>query len=271
MKKEIKIAFVVLVGFVSLLWFAKPLEEYLSRELFEERIAKKISGIVVKLILIALMIGLIRKIRLLDFSGLSRWKEFENKQAMLIPLAIIGMGIFGNWRAYLDTDTTFLLLFILSTLAVGVVEEFTFRGLIFPLFIRYFKNLNRPIIISAVLSSLMFGLLHFINLFSEPENISGVTSQVIFATSIGVFFCGLMLRTKNILIPCILHALVNFSFGTGELKQSVVEFAEIEEISGINWSSVLPTMIFFSFIFLGGVYMILQTDRKSIIRKLEQG
>ena len=78
------------------------------------------------------------------------------------------------------------------------------------------------------------------------NKISGVTSQVFFATSIGVFFCGLMVRTKNILIPCPLHALVNFSFGTVELKQSVEEVVEIEEKSRLNWSSVLPTMIFFA-------------------------
>jgi membrane protease YdiL (CAAX protease family) len=270
MKKEIKIAIVVLIGFLSFLWLEKPLREYLTLTLFEEKIAKQISSITIRIILIAITFGLIKKLRLIDFTGLNYWQNLKNIQAVMIVLAFIIIGISGNWTTYKGTKLELLILFALSTFAVGIVEELAFRGTIFPLLIKSFKKTNRPILISALLSSLMFGLVHFINLFSQPENIIGIISQVFFATAIGVFFCGLMVRTENILIPCIIHALVNFSFGAGELKQSIKEISDIEEVSVINWNSLIPTTIFFSFIFIGGIYMILKTDKEAILDSLKQ-
>ncbi len=269
MKKEIKISIIVLIGFLSFLWLEKPLKEYLSLNLFEEEIAKQISSITIRTILIITAIGVIKKLRLIDFTGLNSWQRFRNIQAVIIAFGFIIMGMTGNWTTYTNTKIELLVLFALSTCVVGIVEEFVFRGTIFPLFIKSFKIKNRPILTSAVLSSLMFGIVHFINLFSQPENIIGITSQVFFATAIGVFFCGLMVRTENILIPCIVHALVNFSFGAGELKQSIEDISDIEEVSGINWNSLVPTTIFFSFIFIGGIYMILKTDKARILDTLD--
>ena len=270
MKKEIKIAVVVLIGFLSFLWLEKPLREYLSLNLFEEEIAKQISSITIRTILIITTLWLIKKLRLIDFTGLNPWRSVTNIQAATIAFGFIIIGITANWTAYINAKIELLILFALSTLAVGIVEELVFRGTIFPLFIKSFEVSNRPILLSTVLSSLMFGIVHFINLFSQPENIIGITSQVFFATSIGVFFCGLMVRTENILIPCIVHALVNFSFGAGELKQSIEDIADIEEVSGINWSSIVPTTIFFTFIFIGGIYMILKTDKEKILNTLKK-
>ena len=271
MKKEAQIAIVVLIGFLSLLWLEKPFREFLSIELFEERMAKQISSITVRTFLIAIALMLINKFRLLTFTGLNAWKKVRNLQAVLIAFAIVVLGIVSSWSIYVNAEIGLLTLFALSTLAVGIVEEFVFRGTIFPLMIKSFKETNRPLLIAAVLSSLMFGLVHFINIFSQPENIVGITSQVFFATSIGVFFCGVMVRTENILIPIILHALVNFGFSAGELEVSIGEAATTAETdsSGINWNSIIPTTIFFSFILMGGIYMISKTDKAPILSKLE--
>ena len=159
-------------------------------------------------------------------------------------------------------------IFLLKTLSVGFYEEFIFRGVAFPILIKAFNNKN-AILISAVLSSFIFGLVHYVNLIGDPDNFAGITNQVFFATSIGVFFCGIMVRTENILVPVILHTLVNFGFGSSELIEVVEETAQVAEDNGINWSSVIPTTIFFTFIFLSGVFMILKSDTKSILQKLE--
>lgn len=269
MKKEIKIAIVVLIGFLSFLWLEKPLREYLSMNLFEEQIAKQISSIIIRTILIVVVFILIKRFRQINFTGLNNWKKWNNAQALVVVTAFIMMGLFQNWNIYINTRIPLLILFATSTVAVGIVEELAFRGTIFPLFIKSFKKTKRPIMMSAVLSSLIFGLIHLVNLHSRPENLSGIASQVFFATSIGVFFCGLMIRTENILIPCIVHALINLSFGAGELKQSMDEVSKIEETNGIDWNSVIPTTIFFSFILIGGIYMILRTEEELILNKLE--
>jgi membrane protease YdiL (CAAX protease family) len=269
MKREIKIAILVFFGFLSFLWFEKPLRELLVEILLEKQLAKEISGITIRLMLISIIFFIINKLRLTTFTGLNSWQKVRNLQAILIPMAFIILGIANNWSTYAKTEIHLLLLFIISTFAVGIVEEFAFRGTIFPLLIKSFINAKQPIVISAVMSSLMFGLIHFINIFSQPENIIGITSQVFFATSIGVFFCGLLVRTENLLIPSAFHALVNFSFGAGELNQSVKEISGIKEAANLNLNSIVPTTIFFSFIFISGIFMILKTDKEVILKKLK--
>lgn len=60
MKREISIAIIILMCFLSFLWLEKPLREYLSLELFEENIAKQISSIIIRTILIIVSFILIK-------------------------------------------------------------------------------------------------------------------------------------------------------------------------------------------------------------------
>jgi len=269
MKKELKIATIIFIGFLSFLWIEKPLRELLSSFQIDYLTAKYSSGLVVRVILIYLAFLLVKKLKFEKFTGLDSLRKYTNIQAIFIPLMFILMGLFSNWNTYYNSEIHTLLLFGLSVLAVGVVEEFIFRGTIFPLCIKALKNSRRPILIGAILSSSLFGIVHFINLFSQPDNLIGITSQVFFALSIGVFFSGLMVRTENIIIPAFIHALVNFSFGSGELKTVVEDISVVNEGMGVNWSSVIPTTMFFAFIMAGGVYMILNCNEKSIMQKLE--
>lgn len=269
MKKEFKIAILIFIGFLSFLWIEKPLRELLSSFQIDDLTAKYSSGLLVRIILIYLAILLVKKLKFKKFTALDFPSRYTNIQAIFIPLMFILMGLFSNWNTYYNSETPTLLLFGLSTLAVGVVEEFIFRGTIFPLCINAFKIAQRPILIGAILSSSLFGIVHFINLFSQPDNLIGITSQVFFALSIGVFFSGLMVRTENIILPAFIHALVNFSFGPGELKTVVENTSVVNEGMGVNWSSVIPTTLFFAFIMVGGVYMILNCNEKNIMQKLE--
>lgn len=269
MKREIKISILVLIFFIAFLWLEKPTRAFLSYYEVDELVAKFVSGLLIRLVLIVGAIILMIKWKLTEFAGINSLREAKNIHATLIAMSIIIMGFISNWNTYLSTQPGMVVLFFVYTLTVGIVEEFVFRGTIFPLFIKGVKNSKWPIILSAILSSFMFGAIHYVNLFKQPENLVGISSQVFFALAIGVFFCGLMVRTENILIPCIIHGLINFTFGSGELKQITENTSVITEHSGPNWNSLIPTTIFFAFIFLGGVYMILKSDRERILQKLD--
>lgn len=78
-----------------------------------------------------------------------------------------------------------------------------------------------------------------------------------------------MVRTENIMIPAMFHALVNFAFSAKELNAVVKKVSEVNEAVGINWGSVIPTTALFAFIMAGGVYMILNANEKDIMQKLE--
>lgn len=269
MKKQLNIAIVLLIGFLAFLWLEKPLKQVLNQMWEQRAMANLVAGIAVRLLLIGIALALIQKLRLLPFTGLKPWKRIQNLQAVGVALVFTTVGITSNWFTYQSASAGMLVLFAISTLAVGVVEELIFRGAIFPLFIQAFAQAKRPILKSAVLSSFMFGMVHFVNLFSQPHNWVGISSQVFFATAIGVFFCGLLVRTENILIPCLIHALVNFSFGAADLNETVSLMPEAAASTGINWNSLLPTTLFFAFILMGGVYMIAKSNEASVLRSLQ--
>ncbi|MBR9922060.1 MAG: CPBP family intramembrane metalloprotease [Bacteroidetes bacterium] len=266
MKKQIAIAIFVLAGFLGFLYLEKPFREYLvSREMLELK-ARLTSGACVRALLIVLISVVIRKLNLVSFI---RMYKPVNLQALIIPVVIIGLGLFGNVDTYLSVNAATLFLFGVWVLLVGVVEELVFRGFLFPQFLKAFGNRQSVLMWSAVLSSLLFGLVHFLNVLSQPENISGVTSQVFFALSVGVFFCGLLTRTESILIPVFIHALINFSFGAGMLnpEPEIIEAVRAED--GVNWSSVIPTTLFFAFILGGGIFMLLKSDKDKILKRLD--
>jgi membrane protease YdiL (CAAX protease family) len=256
MKKEIKNSLLILVGFLVFLWLEKPLREILINCQINELSAQFISGIFIRSLLIIASLIIITKLNLNKFLGIYPYLKIRNLQAVVIPLGFITIGIISNFGVYLNTNLVVLILFSGSVLAIGFVEELIFRGILLPLFIKSFINNKNSLLLSVILSSLLFSCIHLINLISQPDNLVGILSQVFFALSIGVFFGGLMLRTENILVPAILHALINFAFGSGKLKNETHDILNDDILNKIDWSSLVPTTIFFIFIFLSGIYMI---------------
>lgn len=87
-------------------------------------------------------------------------------------------------------------------LLVGLAEEFVFRGILIGLFLKITKNNSLGTVIG---SSVLFGLIHMTNLRRLP--IGYVSSQVIFAIAVGVLFGTIYLKTSNLSIVILLHAL----------------------------------------------------------------
>lgn len=268
MKKELRFIIVIFVGFITLLWLAKPLREFLINYDITELNARLISGVFTRLLIISISLWIISKLNLKKYNGLEKSNKITNLQALLIPSLFILMGITGNLSTYFNTNIFVLFLFIISVFIVGFAEELLFRGIILPLFITYFKDQKAVLYLSVILSSSIFGIVHYINIFKEPDNFWGITHQVFFALSIGVFFGGLMLRTNSIIIPSLFHGFVNFSFGAGDLKQKDIQIITEKITEGVNWNSIIPTTIFFIFIFLGGIYMIKKVDAEMVLSKL---
>ena len=269
MKKEIRTAILIVFGLLAFLWLEKPLRAYLESLEMDYLSSYFGAGIVVRTILILVMIRLVRKLDLLKFTALCDWKYFKNLHAMVLPMVFILSILSANWANYTSAKPLHLLLFITINLAVGFMEELSFRGVVLPLFIRGIYPSKHTLLLAAISSSLLFGAIHFVNLFSQPDNIVGITSQVFFALSIGVFFCGLMLRTENIYLPSIFHALVNISMSSAILQRTAAaEISTTSQVDGADWASIIGKTIVFGFIFLSGVYMILKSDKEENYQRL---
>ena len=93
-------------------------------------------------------------------------------------------------------------LFVISMLCVGFLEELIFRGFLFRVIEK--ENLTRAIIISSV----TFGIGHIVNLLNG-QDFAETVSQIIFAVFVG-FALVILFRKGKSMVPCIVfHGVFN--------------------------------------------------------------
>lgn len=102
-----------------------------------------------------------------------------------------------------ETSILECILFIVSMLCVGFVEEIIFRGFLF-------KAMEKDNVKTAIIvSSITFGIGHIINLFNSEINVVSTICQVGYTIAIGFLFVIIFYRGQS-LLPCIItHSLVN--------------------------------------------------------------
>jgi membrane protease YdiL (CAAX protease family) len=261
----IAFAVVTFVGLLSLSLLLKPvLNDFLKDEILVELLA----GSMARLAVCGAGLLFVIKADLPGFLGLGKRRP-ENLQALIIPLTIVGAVIVGGFETYTSAPVVLLLFFMLKQVLVAMAEELFFRGIVLPKFILLTEGYKNGLILSVVLTSVIFGLLHFINLIRQPDNLYGITTQVIFATSMGVFLAGLFLRTRSISIPILFHFLFNVAFGKSELEPNDVSTATEIVAKDPSLSSFILTLSFFAFIAIGGIYMIRTVDRQLVFDTLK--
>ena len=101
-----------------------------------------------------------------------------------------------------------LLLAVTGGIAPGLYEEVTCRGVVLSNMRYQWRNAKNPIMMSLLASSIAFGLIHLVNLFST---VGPTLIQVGYATGLGIFFGAVYLRTRNLWGPVVVHALIDIS------------------------------------------------------------
>lgn len=99
---------------------------------------------------------------------------------------------------------------LIGAICVGFYEEITLRSGLFNLLMNIFNTNKLCILISSILSSLIFGLLHLLNL-SGGAPILATLGQVIYATAMGFFLAVTYLKMQSILVPITIHAVIDWS------------------------------------------------------------
>lgn len=143
----------------------------------------------------------------------------------------------------------FVFLFVLAMFLIGFNEELVFRGIILNLFLDKFGNSKKGIVTATVLSSVIFGAVHLTNIFSGVSVGSAVV-QAIQAAILGGLLAAIYLRSGNIWIVIIVHALTDFAsmlssgiYGMGNAVDS------INQLSWLNFVTVpiflIPTLVLF--------------------------
>ena len=158
---------------------------------------------------------------ILMYVNKEKMREYFQGRGKLVRQILIGLGIglgmsfsltliphlmgFGN---FVDNGTRhdqfieFVIELIYFVFSVAFVEEFVFRGFIF----RRLKNLTGSDVVSLIISSVMFGLLHVF---------SGNIIQIVITSLLGAFWCFCRLKIKNcsLLSLIIAHGVYDFLIG----------------------------------------------------------
>lgn len=97
-------------------------------------------------------------------------------------------------------------LFLLKCFLIGLSEELLFRGIVFGVLNEAFVAKRRSAFFPVLLSSAIFALFHFINLL-DGAGILPVLQQVGYSFLIGAMLAVVLVKTKNLWLCVLLHAL----------------------------------------------------------------
>lgn len=132
---------------------------------------------------------------------------------VFLPALIIALDNF-PWLAYfadkmtlVHTQPLHFVLFSVYCLLVGFFEEVLFRGILFSLIASLFQPTKKGFLLTYVVSSVAFGLVHLLNIFSGG---GAAVLQAGYSILTGGLFAFVLIKTKNILFPAIIHAVYNF-------------------------------------------------------------
>lgn len=101
-----------------------------------------------------------------------------------------------------------VILFALACVFVASFEELTFRGIVFPLLLSHFGAGKRKRTAAVLASSLLFGLMHLVNLVSG--GVGETFLQAGYTFLIGAMFAVVLLCTGDLAVCIVLHSVYNF-------------------------------------------------------------
>ena len=204
-------------------------------------------------------IGLILSIVIM--MGVSKWwfrPEFEGMlkgdlpKGFLLGLFELGFVIlsflFSALAGYQIAPKPLSAQIISVSLAAGMSEELVFRGVILSTLMRQWKD-QKKYRTAALVSGIIFGLLHAMNIFSGADPL-GTLLQVIAAAGIGVIFSAVYLRTGSIL-PCMfyhtVHDVIAIAGSSGVTDSGIITASGFDREDMINLvlTAVLAAIAFY--------------------------
>lgn len=194
-KKPLAFSLMWIVAYVVLLSAADNASAALG-------VAKSVTA-PVALLLTGLLLLFLKSQGLMEEYGLCPLKGQARDFLYFLPLA--GLVSCNLWNgAALTASAGEAVLFVVSMLCVGFLEEVIFRGLLFKAMCR-----DGSVKSAVAVSSVTFGLGHIVNLLNGAE-LAGTLLQIAYAAALGYLFVTIFRRGGS-LLPCILAHGVNNS------------------------------------------------------------
>ncbi len=146
-----------------------------------------------------------------------RKKKFWDSVSLGLPMLVISII---NFIANITSLKTFSVSNFLNVLIlcvfVGIAEEFLCRGWLQNEFMERFSDDKKSVIKSIILASLVFGVMHIVNLGSQT--IFETILQIVNATALGMLLGSIYYKTKNIWSVIFLHSFYDLAIFLGEMN-----------------------------------------------------
>ena len=223
-----------------------PLDALLSNVLKNDFKSEYVQLIFKMGLVFLLSYGLIRILKVHPIAGLSRQFPWRFQYLNLIPVYLFVIGVLSVLSRNLSLIAfTNLILLLIACLMVGFAEEYLFRGVLQALFLKKYGLRKNGVFISILLTSLLFGFFHLLNL-TKGDQVGQVLVQVTFATFIGFFFGVVLLKTNKLIPIAITHGLINFFFSL-----AVLPGIKTPELDTANTVSIAPIILFLPLFIIG--------------------
>ncbi len=148
---------------------------------------------------------------------------------------------------------------VTSCLMAGVSEEIIFREISITHMTKYFRG-EKMIPVIALVSAIMFGSSHFLNVIGTTEGLLDRIGQVVLSVFFGYFFSAVYLRKGNVWAVSLMHTL-----------HDLIAFSAAAGISGIysgdlpNWIMMLFYAIEIGLALYGHFCLLRKSKRKEIV------
>lgn len=134
----------------------------------------------------------------------------------------------------------FVVIVVVEQLFIGVFEEFLLRGFVLNVILEKIRNNGFHGKMKAiVISSFLFGCMHFMNLFSKPQMLNATIAQFFYSMFIGIFLGALYLRTNNIWVVAFYH----FIFDAAAELPSIFHRIPAQGMTDISVSDMILTSV----------------------------
>lgn len=207
--------------------------------MMEDTIMRFLGGLVFMLVLISL-----------GYKQLFCFPKSTRKQLLvLLPGLIVAINNFPiiaavSGRTVITESMGFILLFLLSCISIGFFEEVIFRGVLLPVLLQRFEQSQQGIFYAIVLSSMVFGIIHFVNLFAGASVVQTVL-QVGYSFLMGMLFAVVFLKTHNLWYSVMLHTIYNIA---GLFFMSVGTVTNQFDVPTIILTTILALLTIFYYI-----------------------
>lgn len=152
---------------------------------------------------------------------------------------------------WLSNESKLWVLHTIKCFSVSLFEELVFRGVILALLFYIFRKHRYKVVLPVVISSVIFGVIHFANMFNGTDFLTALM-QVGYSFLTGGMFAISYTLTRKIAVPVFLHFV--FDFG-GLLVDDLCLRGELWSVSQIVLLTVLTVAVGFA-----ALYVLLKTN-----------